>query len=522
MDGIVPRKVKGFRDIDPANNALRWQIINAAGAVYRKFGFEFWDTPTIEYADCLGKYLPDADAVAEGVYSFRNPEREPQLTPNGHPLRDGMGRVLMDHHFLTLRYDLTAPLARAYAEGLFQQSIRGNLKESKVPLFRRYQFGPAFRFEAKLDPGRYREFWQLDFDTVGTDDIAADAEACLVLSDALEAIGIPRGTYVVRVNDRKVLVGLLQSLGVGTEEGVEEVAHDILRVVDKYDKVGLAGIEAELGSGRVDEQSGAEIPGLGLDSSLVRGIVEFLEMFSTRDGRAATLERLAEAGRGNELFEEGVNELISIDSMLQGLGVDDERVMLDPTLVRGMAYYTGPVFEVESRWKYVDSTGAERRFGSICGGGRYDGLVESMLGIRVPATGASIGVDRLAELMRVSGVAAPVEAPVMLVVFGDDLMGEYQKLAFELREAGIAAEVYYGKKRGLKAQLTYADQKGSPVAVLIGEDEIAKGVVSVRNLALGSKLAGEITDKAEWRRRVQEEVPRSSVVQRIREMLNKE
>ncbi|RMF25361.1 MAG: hypothetical protein D6765_10500, partial [Bacteroidetes bacterium] len=256
--GIVPRKIKGFRDINPGLNALRWHIIDTARKVYQAYGFEHWDTPVLEYADTLGKYMPDADSVEQGVYAFPNPEEEPVLLPNGQEMRDEFGQVVMTHHPLALRYDLTAPLARLYAEGLWMDYLKNRLEAGRTPLFRRFQFGPVFRYEVKLTPGRFREFWQLDFDTVGSDDVATDAEACMILCEALEAIGLPPDSFIVRVNNRKILKGFLQENGVQEED--QEQA--ILRVIDKLDKVGWEAVLLELGPGRTDS-SGAEIPGLG-------------------------------------------------------------------------------------------------------------------------------------------------------------------------------------------------------------------------------------------------------------------
>jgi histidyl-tRNA synthetase len=515
MRGVVPRKLKGFRDLDPEQNRLKWEIINSACNVYRAYGFEHWDSPVLEYADCLGKYLPDTDTVEEGVYSFHNPEKEPVLQANGKELRDEWDRVIMENHFLTLRYDLTAPLARMYAEQLWMRHLRGQLQENKTPLFRRYQFGPNFRFEAKLDPGRFREFWQLDFDTVGTSDPASDAEACMVLADAMEAVGLKRGNYIVNVNNRKILKGFLGHLGVEKEE----LEQAILRIVDKAEKIGIKGIEEELGSGRTD-QSGAEVPGLKLETGTIKEIIGFLERFSDGGKRKDVLENLDRMKELGPLGREGIDELQKIHQILSNLDFDEERVVFTPTLVRGMAYYTGPVFEVESTQTYKDEKGRERRVGSVCGGGRYDDLVKNLLGLRVPATGASIGVDRLAELLILTNqFPKSMAGPVMVVVFDDNLMPEYQKIARELRNNGMDAEVYYGFQRGLKKQLSYADKHNSPFAILLGEDELKKGVVTVRDLRLGKQMSAEITDKDEWKKKVQFEVPRTELIEKISKMI---
>lgn len=520
MRGIVPRKIKGFRDLGPGLNGLKWQILNAASKVYRSYGFEHWDTPIPEYADCLGKYLPESDTVAEGIYSFQNPEKEPVLQADGKELRDEWDHVVMENQFVTLRYDLTAPLARLYAERLWLRHLKEPFQEGKTPYFRRYQFGPVFRYEAKLDPGRFREFWQSDFDSVGASDPASDAEACMVLADAMEAVGLKRGSYLVHVNNRKILKGFLGSLGGDGVGGVggEDMEQAILRVIDKADKIGTAGIEEELGRGRLD-QSGALIPGLQLSGDIIKPIMGFLEKFSGEGKRQDVLVNLDGMTEIGEVGREGINELHKIDQILTRLNFNEERVIFNPTLVRGMAYYTGPVFEVQSLQTYKDDKGRERRVGSICGGGRYDDLVKNLLGLKVPATGASIGVDRLAELLTLTNqVPGTLRGPVLVIMFDDQLMVEYQGIARELRDSGIDVEVYYGSQRGLKKQLAYADEKNSPIAVLLGEDEFKKGVVTVRDLRLGKEMAAEISDKAEWKKKVQFEVPRSELLEKIKQM----
>ncbi len=515
--GIFPRKVKGFRDIDSRLNSVRWHIIQRATEIYRRYGFEHWDSPVLEYAELLGKYLPDADEVADGIYSFRNPEQEPQYDEKGNELRDEQNNVLMTNHFLTMRYDLTAPLARMYSEMVWQRFIHNQLKEGRAPLFRRFQFGPVFRFEAKLDPGRFREFWQLDFDTVGSDDVAVDAENVMVLSDALENIGISRGKYVVRINNRKLVKGYLRAVGVESEE----LEQAILRIVDKADKIGMQGVAQELGKGREDKASGAFISGLGLDNGLIDRIMQFFYSFENTPGRADVLGKLTDLNVGNELFDQGLGELRRIGDILSGLGYNDDRAIFDPTMIRGMGYYTGPIFEVEYLGTYKDEKGRKRRVGSISGGGRYDGLVQRILGIRVPATGASIGVDRLAEVLINQGLVPEYTGPVLIVVFDPEMMLEYQRLALKLRNAGIDTEIYYGNRRGLKQQLSYADQKNSPLALLLGEDELRQNVITVRDLRLGKELADQITDKHQWKEQVQQQVPLDQVVEYVKNKLQK-
>lgn len=519
--GIIPRKIKGFRDIDPGLNQLRWQVINAASKVYKSYGFGQWDTPVLEYAECLGKYMPgeglDDGTLSDGIYSFRNYDVEPVYYEDGTVAAEG-DKTIMDQYPLSLRYDLTAPLARVYSESLWTEKLKDAVKTEKSPLFRRYQFGPVFRYEAKLDPGRFREFWQLDFDTVGTADVTADAEVGMILSDAMEAIGLKRGTYIVKVNNRKVLKGFLKNIGIEDEASEQ----NILRVIDKLDKIGLDGVAAELGKGRTDAVSGAEIAGLDLDEAIRNPIVSFFKKFADLRTRKEVLNSIGENIGDNETSLEGIKELNTIDAVLTALGYDEERVIFDPTLIRGMAYYTGPVFEVESKQTYTDEKGRERRVGAICGGGRYDDLVAQMLGIKVPATGASIGVDRLCELLMLTKQAPEkADGPVFICMFDNQLMNEYQGMAHELREAGIPVEIYYGFQKGLNKQLGYADQKNCPLAILLGGDELAKGIVSIKNLKLGKEISGEVTDKAEWTKRVQTEVKRNELVGAVQSLLNK-
>lgn len=516
--GNIPRKIKGFRDIDADMNELRQTIIREASRVYRAYGFEHWDTPVLEYADALGKYMPDEDTVDKGVYSFRNPEEEPILLADGSEMRDADAKVVMDYHPLALRYDLTAPLARVYSERLFMDVKRGQIMESNAPLFRRFQFGPVYRYELKLLPGRFREFWQLDFDTVGTSDVAADAEACMILSDALEAIGLERSTYIVKVNNRKVLKGFLESVGIDNEE--REGA--VLRVIDKLDKIGWDDVKLELGKGREDA-SGSKIEGLGLADAVIEKIVSFLKLATGVSARAEVLQKFEEVAGGNPTAAEGIAELQKMDALWAKLGFDESRITFDPSLMRGMAYYTGPVFEVESLLTYKDEKGRERRVGSICGGGRYDGLVEKLLGLKVPATGASIGVDRLGELLRMAKPGqVTAQGPVFIAYFDDNLQEEYYRIARELRGGSINVEVYVGNAKGfkgMKKQMAYADKKNCPLAVLIGSDEAAKGIATVKNLKLGKELESTTTDKQAWINQVQQEVSLNDLVEYVKKQL---
>lgn len=512
---VFPRKIKGFRDIDNSLNALRWHIIEKAKEIYQKYGFEHWQTPTLEYADTLGKYLPDSDEVAEGVYSFKNPEIEPALDEKGTELRDQSNQVIMTNHHLTIRYDLTAPLARLYSEQIWTKVLHNQVQDGKGDLFRRFQFGPVFRFEAKLDPGRFREFWQIDFDSVGSSNVANDAENCMILSDALENIGINEGEYIIKLNNRKIVKGFLESIGINSDQEA-----DVMRVVDKLDKIGIEGVILELGKGREDEKSGAFIEGLGLTKKITDNIKKFLESFDNSAKRKKILSDLENLEIKNDVFAEGLNELKIIDSILEKTGYDENKVVIDPSMIRGMGYYTGPIFEAEYLGTYKDSKGKKRKVGSICGGGRYDGLVKNLIGITVPATGASIGVDRLAEIMTLTGkVPKTVDGPVFILNFDDELMPEYQKIAADLRKNGIETEIYYGAKKKLKQQLSYADQKNCPIAIIIGSNEFENKVATIKNLKLGKELADKIQDRKEWTAKVQKEVKFDDIVKEVKKMM---
>ncbi len=512
--GILPQKIKGFRDIDSDLNQLRWNIINKAKEVYKSYGFEQLDTPILEYADTLGKYMPDKESVEEGIYSFQNPEKEPVYLKNGEEMRDENENVIMENHFLALRYDLTAPLSRFYAEKLWKEYLRGNIKDGKAPLFRRYQFGQVFRYELKLTPGRFREFWQLDFDTIGTADVSADAEVCIILADALEKIGLKRKTYIVKVNNRKILKGFLQAIGINSENDEQ----NILRIIDKFDKIGFENVKKELMEGRTDD-SGSEIKGIGMAKDTVEKIMGFFNEFSKKSTREEVLKKLKKQFQDNKIYNEGIEELEKMHFIWKNLNFSEERIIFDCILVRGMAYYTGPIFEVESLQTYKDKKGRKRNVGSICGGGRYDNLVKNLLGIKVPATGASIGVDRLSELLTLTKQVPEKEiGSVFITVFDDELMPEYQKIARSLREKNIKTEIFYGFQRNLKKQLKYADRKNSPIAIMLGSNELEKGIVTVKDLRMGRKMQN-IKDKKIWREKVQFQVKREKLIEKVLELL---
>ncbi len=475
----IPR---GFQDRRARDLRAERKILAAVSAVYERYGFEALDTSAFEYADALGKFLPDSDRPNEGVFALQDD----------------------DDQWMALRYDLTAPLARFAAQHW----------ETLPKPFRRYAFGAVWRNE-KPGPGRFREFIQCDADTVGSARPEADAEIIAMAVAGLEAAGLPAGAAVLKINNRKLLNGLLSAAGVA--EGGQRLA--VLRAVDKLDRLGPDGVRLLLGEGRKDD-SGAFTKGAGLNAGAIERVLAFVGAgAATRD---ATLARIADAIGGSAEGDEGLEDLARIDAALKGLGVDAAQAIFDPSIVRGLEYYTGAVFEAELLLETTDERGERVRFGSIGGGGRYDDLVARFTGERTPATGFSFGVSRLASALRAAGREAGEAArgPVVVIVFTPDRMADYFAVAGELRSAGIAAEVYLGQS-GMKAQMKYADRRLSPAVVMIGDDEIAAGTVTVKDLDLGRNLSAKISDNQVWRqeRPGQATLPRGELVAFVRRIL---
>lgn len=480
-----PRRLKGFRDIGPGEVRARDWMIARIREVYERYGYVPLETPALEYVDVLGKFLPEADQPDGGIFAFRDEDEE----------------------WIALRYDLTAPLSRYVAMN----------RELPTP-FRRYQVGPVWRME-KPGPGRFREFYQFDFDSVGTGSMLADAECCLVMCDTLEALGIAVGDYAVKVNDRKVLNGVLERVAGASGMG-GATSLGVLRAIDKLDRVGLEGVRQLLGAGRKDE-SGDFTRGAGLSAEQSDVVLAYL---STPTGqRSQVCDALAQVVGDSAVGREGVDELRQIDAALSAAGYAEDRVQFDPTVVRGLAYYTGPVFEGVLTFDIVDETGAKRQFGSVFGGGRYDDLVERFTGQKMPATGASIGVDRLlAALLTLGKIEVrSATAQVLVTRLDKNLTAEYQKIAAELRSAGINAELYVGTQ-GIGKQFKYAAGSDKTVAVVVGEDEVKQGQVSIKDLRLGDELSKEVgADRKKWleEQPAQFSAPRAGVVEAVRKVL---
>jgi histidyl-tRNA synthetase len=474
---------KGFRDYFGTDVTERTEMLHRIAGVYHRYGFDALESSAVETVEALGKFLPDVDRPNEGVFAWQEAD-------------DGDRG-----DWLALRYDLTAPLARVYAQ---------HRNDLPTP-YRRYAMGPVWRNE-KPGPGRFRQFYQCDADTVGTASVAADAEICAMLADCLEAVGIARGDYLIRVNNRKVLNGVLEAMGVSDPA----VQADVLRTIDKFDKVGESGVRELLGKGRLDA-SGAYIDGVGLSDAQAEPVIAFL----TSKGKTAaeTLDNLRSAVGSAPVGAEGVDELSQIADLLAAGGYGPDRIVIDPAVVRGLGYYTGPVFEAELTFEILDEKGRKRQFGSVAGGGRYDDLVARFTGQKVPAVGVSIGVDRLLAALREKGrMGGEATGPVVVTVMDRDRMADYQAMVADLRNAGIRAEVYLGNPKNFGNQLKYADKRNSPAAVIEGADEKARGVVQVKDLALGKKIA-ESASLEEWKEHeAQAEIPRADLVQHIQKL----
>ncbi|MEM9872402.1 MAG: histidine--tRNA ligase [Pseudomonadota bacterium] len=474
---------KGFRDYFGAEVTERAQMLQKIAGVYHRYGFDALESSAVETVEALGKFLPDVDRPNEGVFAWQE-----------------------DDDWLALRYDMTAPLARVYAQH------RSDLPNP----YRRFTMGPVWRNE-KPGPGRFRQFYQCDADTVGTASMAADAEICAMLSDCLEEVGIPRGDYMIRINNRKVLNGVMEAAGLAGDDkaGARGI---VLRAIDKLDRLGPQGVRALLGPGRKDD-SGDFTDGAGLSDDHAEIVMAF--MAARADDNAATVARLMTLVAGSDIGRKGVEELQEMEALLSSQGYGADRIIIDPSVVRGLGYYTGPVYEAELTFDVQNEKGQTVQFGSVAGGGRYDDLVKRFTGQEVPATGISIGVDRLLAALKATGrIETDAHGPVVVTVMDRDQMADYQFIVAELRNAGIRAEVYLGNPKNFGNQLRYADKRGSPAAIIVGAEERDKGVVQIKDLILGSRIAQTATHE-EWAENPSQfEVPRDQMIAKLREILD--
>lgn len=476
----LARKPRGFPDKREPTLHAEAAMIDRVTSVYRNWGFEALDTGAFEFADALGKFLPDDDRPNAGVFSVQDD----------------------DEQWLSLRYDLTAPLARFAAE---------NWQTLPKP-FRRYASGPVWRNE-KPGPGRFREFLQCDADTVGAAGPHADAEMIAMAADAMRAAGASEGGFAIRVNTRRLLDAVLESVGANSDA----VRLSVLRALDKLDRLGVSGVSDLLGAGRLDD-SGDFTPGAGLEPNAVAAVLAFAQ--AGRSTRDMTIEAIGQAIGASDAAKAGLDELMQISRGLVALQVPEADVVIDPSIVRGLEYYTGPVFEAELLKQTLDASGAPLRIGSVGGGGRYDDLIARFTGERIPATGFSVGISRLTTALSLLGELKPLSGPVVVLNLDRGNPAIALDAATELRRAGIRAEAYMGQS-GMRPQMKYADRRGAPAVVMIGEDELAKGSVTVKDLKVGAREAASIESNEEYRdlRPGQFEVPRSEMVVRIREIV---
>jgi histidyl-tRNA synthetase len=487
---VEARTPRGLADCEAGELAATSRMLDVIREVYGLYGFEALETPAIEYTDALGKFLPDQDRPNEGVFSFQDD----------------------DEQWLSLRYDLTAPLARFVAQ---------NFDRLPKP-YRSYRVGQVYRNE-KPGPGRFRQFMQFDADTVGSASPAADAEICMMAADAMERLGIARGDYVIKINSRKVLDGVMQSIGLSGEENAPRRLV-VLRAIDKLDRLGPDGVRQLLGAGRKDE-SGDFTKGAGLDLPAIDTILSFSLGGQYRDG-APAFDLFGLLGK-SEIGAQGAEELLEIEDLARDAGFGPDRIRIDPSVVRGLEYYTGPVFEADLTFETRDEKGNPVRFGSVGGGGRYDGLVGRFRPENTPATGFSIGVSRLfaaLKLIRSPIVSArPHVGPVVVLVLDRERLADYQRMAAQLRDAGIAAEIYLGAA-GMKAQMKYADRRNSPLAIIQGSDEKARGEVTIKDLVAGAKAAANIATNEEWKalRPAQFAVPEAELVEQVQKTLKEQ
>src|SRR3569833_2636096 len=514
---LKARLPRGLVDRGPAAIAATREMVEKIRTVFVRFGFVLVVSPAFEYTDALGKFLPDQDRPNEGVFSFKDD----------------------DEQWSSLRYDLTAPLARYVGERYGTDAL--------VLPYRSYRFGYVFRID-KPGPGRVRQFMQFDADTVGSGSPAADAEMCMMAADTMEALGIPRGDYAVKVNNRKVLDGVMESIGLGGDENFGRRL-TVLRAIDKLDRLGERGVRELLGPGRKDE-SGDFTKGAGLGEAQIKKIETFVNARALaappllayagdkdvqhrlagdpdrKDTEYDIARRIADMLRetfaDSKLAVDGLDELVEIARLVDAAGYLNQ-IAVAPSVVRGLEYYTGPVFEAQLLAEIPNEKGQPVVFGSVGGGGRYDGLVSRFRGEPVPATGISIGVSRLQGAQTLQGKldTKPAVGPVVVTVFDRDRVADYQKMVAELRKGGIRAELYLGNPKNMGNQLKYADRRNAPCVIIQGSDEKARGEVQIKDLIEGAKAASAIASNHEWRetRPAQFSCSEADLVTKVREVL---
>ena len=445
----------GFADRQEEELLIRDLLISNIKKIMSKYGFQYLETPSFEYTDSIGKFLPDKDRPSEGVFSFEDEKK-----------------------WLSLRYDLTAPLAR-YAAKNFDSLPRP---------FKRFQLGTVWRNE-KPGPGRFREFLQFDADYIGTSNLFSDAELCFLISEILNSCGLEKSEFIVKISNRKLSKGLLEKLNI-TDEQKQSIT---LRAIDKLDRVGVEGVQYLLGKGRKDK-SGDFTKGAELEESQIKEIIKFLNIKNLSD---KNFERIREIAADNESMNDGIKELELMEKYF--LLFNFTNYIFDPTVVRGLEYYTGPIFEANLTFGVKNNKGQEIEFGSVGGGGRYDDLVKRFNNQDCPSTGISVGLDRLIyAILQKNKIKAEKKNPVLICVFDEKYMDFYIKILNVLRSKNISAEIYSGSSN-IKSQFKYADRRGCDFVILCGDDEVSKNVVTIKNLNVGKQMSENIKDRSEWK-----------------------
>ena len=422
----------GFVDRQEKELLIRDFVISNIKEIMIKYGFQYLETPSFEYTESIGKFLPDKERPDSGVFSFKD-----------------------ENKWLSLRYDLTAPLARYVAK---------NYLEIPKP-FKRYQLGSVWRNE-KPGPGRFREFLQFDADYVGTNNLQADAELCVLISEILEKCGLDKKDYTVKISSRKLTDKLFEKLKITSKDQISTT----LRALDKIDRLGWEEAKKLLGEGRKDK-SGDYTKGAGLSNDQIKTIE------STLLGKIPDSEDVLEILK---IFE----------------AYNFKNYKFDPSVIRGLEYYTGPIFEVNLNFQVKNSKGQNIQFGSIGGGGRYDNLVSNFGNLDCPATGISIGLDRLVfALMQKKDFKIKSTRPIIICVFDKDKTKQYVDILKKLRASNISSEIYPGEGK-LKKQMEYANKIGSPAVILYGDNEIKSGKVTLKNLESGNESSVKIEEIA--------------------------
>ena len=420
----------GFVDRQEKELLIRDFVISNIKEVMIKYGFQYLETPSFEYTDSIGKFLPDKERPDSGVFSFKD-----------------------ENKWMSLRYDLTAPLARYVAK---------NYLEISKP-FKRYQLGSVWRNE-KPGPGRFREFLQFDADYVGTKNLQADAELCVLISEILEKCGLDKKDYTVKISSRKLTDKLFQNLKITSKDQISTT----LRALDKIDRLGWNEAKKLLGEGRKDK-SGDYTKGANLSNDQIETI------------ETALKDKIPDS--------EDILEIIKIFE-----AYNFKNYKFDPSVIRGLEYYTGPIFEVNLNFQVKNLRGQTIQFGSIGGGGRYDNLVSNFGNLDCPATGISIGLDRLVfALMQKKDFKIKSTRPVIICIFDKDKIKEYVGILNKLRASNISSEIYPGEGK-LKKQMEYANKLGSPAVILYGDNEIKSGKATLKNLESGNESSVKIEE----------------------------